>query len=140
MVKDLNKLVLKLIESFPVPERDRDDADEDGAVAVFWYSKDPGTHCVTLEACEHRILLTASYDDLGPCPPEIECTYSHTRLAMLLNWMERHGSVDELYGLLRDGAFHQKYESDPPITKHMYSGRVTDSVWYALKRIENASL
>jgi hypothetical protein len=129
--KDLNKLVDVLIESFPPAQRDRDDEDCDGAVARFWYSKS-GSHCVHLEACEHRILVSACCDG-GACPPTLENTYSHMRLALLLQWMEKEGTVDELYGMLRNGAFHQKYPlTDPPVTKHMYGGRVTDSLWHDL--------
>ena len=131
--KDLNKLVDTLIETllYTKPQQDRDDEDCDGQVARFWYSKS-GSQCVHLEACEHRILLTACMDG-GPCSPAIECTYSHMRLDMMLDWMEKEGTVDELYGLLRNGSFHQKYPStDPPITKHMYGGRVNDSLWHDL--------
>lgn len=133
MRKSLSDLVNALIEPFPTPQRDLEDEDCEGNVAVFWYSN--GTHCVTLEACEHRILLFASVDDGGPCPPTLECTYSHMRLSLLLQWMKNQGTVDELYGMLRNGAFHQKYVTDPPITKHMYGGRITESTWQDLKRL-----
>ena len=132
--KDLNKLVNALIASFPKPQVLTTNYD---AVAVFWYSKDPDTHSVYLEACEHRILLDASVDDGGPCPPTLECTYSHMRLKLMLQWMENHGTVDELYGMLHNGAFHQKYPlTDPPITKHIFAGRISEFVWHDLYELQ----
>jgi hypothetical protein len=131
MSNSIRELVDALIETLPKPSSIKA-CFETETVSVHWYS-DSGSHNVHLEACEHRILLTAGCDDGGPCPPSLECTYSHTRLKMLWGWMFREGDVDELYGLLRDGAFHQKYPTDPEITKHMYGGRIGESTWWDLK-------
>jgi hypothetical protein len=64
------------------------EGDDGDIFIVCWYSKPPFIRCVTLEACEHRIYLSASIDDGGACPPNIDVEYSDNRLKMWLHWLQ----------------------------------------------------
>jgi hypothetical protein len=85
-------------------------------------------HLIRLEACNHRILICASFDDGGACPPSRIYEYSHMRLTMLLNWMNQQFSVEALDALNSSGMFLQKFDTDPPITKRIYGGYIDELI------------
>jgi len=127
----LETLVTLLIEPHQPPQQssitdsgERFDP-ESPFVEIHW---DNNKHIVVLEACAHRVLLKACFNDGGPCPPERLFWYSHTRLEMLLKWMNAERTVADLDALQYDLAFHQKYKTDPIITKYMWGGYLNNSI------------
>jgi len=101
-------------------------------VGVKWQRQNK---TVTLCGCEHHLRLEATLFDGGPCPPEREFSYSHTRLLMLLNWLNGDENIDGVDALNRSAAFHQKFVDDPPVTKHMYGGRIDPGTWGLVKKL-----
>jgi len=92
-------------------------------VHVQWMKNN---HIITLEACAHRVWLTSYVLNWTDCCPERLFIYTHTRLTMLLEWMNGELPVADLDALLSNAIFHQTFDTDPIITKHMSGGNVTE--------------
>lgn len=136
----LERLVRMLIKDFPDPTQVRNGMDDEdwvgreGCFEVLWYKNN---HCIHLEACEHRITLSASYFDGGPCPPQMLVEYCDQRLKALIDWMEKEQPFGQLAVLQTYAYFHEKREkTDPPITKYMFGGRIGSDIWRSLERLE----
>ena len=152
-MKNLEKLVNLLIEGLPAPTEIRDgskekfEEDRTYYYNVLWSntSQYPGIvdggqgffingpiWSVSLEACEHRILLTASLYRGGACAAELMFYYAPSRLKGLLAWMQNKEPFENLYKMNKYAWFHNKFNDDPPITEHMYGGRLNDMIWKQL--------
>ena len=141
-MNQLEKLVSLLLAPHQVPNDLTVDNEEDGydendyKIIARWNHHKNG---LTLVACSHQILIRATLDDGGPCPPSRLYEYAHWRLDMLLKWMNAAETMEALDHLETGADFYAKYPNDPVITKPMFGGRVTVQILRQAEKIFDAT-
>jgi len=110
-----------------------DDMDiAENRLTVMWRV---GRNYVKLELVSDFVFLEAYIDNQLTCWPSQLFFYTHVRLGLLLEWMNKEGTDEDLDTIRRSPEFYRSYHSDPEFGQYITNGRTDVRVWDAIDLI-----